>query len=198
MATIAPETLTAAEHRLRETTDSMVRLLMEHTLTYPESELRRRFVGSEGAGHIGDDELRQLRQSAAVLGKATSTRLERELAWPGPWLLSVAQMPPAPDSAAVDAEQKTTLRDFPLIWSVVAAIDADVEALATRYKLPADDRTPVGYQPPKIFVSGAYLPQLTERLVKLFHEIADLRDQLEAANAQERRTNRERRWQQAG
>ncbi len=183
--------LTAAEHRLRETVDAIVRLLAEHLAAYVEGELRRRFVGAEAADHLGDDELRQLRASAAQVGKAAAARVERELAWPGPWLLSVAQMPQTKDS-------KPTLRDFPLVWSVIAAVDAEVEALASRQHLPADDRQPPGYQPPRLFVSGAYLPQLTERLVASFHEIAMLRDKLDTAHAADRRAERERRWQAAG
>lgn len=183
--------LTSAEHRLRETADAIVRLLAEHLPAYVEGEMRRRFVGAEAADHVGDDELRLLRQGALTVGKTAAARIERELAWPGPWLLSVAQMPQTKDS-------KPTLREFPLVWSVVAAVDAEVEALASRHHLPADDRQPAGYQPPRLFVNGAYLPQLTERLVASFHEIATLRGKLDTAQAADRKATRERRWQAAG
>ncbi|MBM4341867.1 MAG: hypothetical protein FJ100_00620 [Deltaproteobacteria bacterium] len=188
---MAQAELTAAEHRLRETADAIVRLIAEHVPAYVEAEIRRRFVAAESADLIADDELRQLRSAATQQGKVAAARVERELAWPGPWLLSVAQMPAPKDS-------KPTLREFPLVWSVVAALDAEVEALAARHHLPADDRQPAGYQPPRLFVSGAFLPQLTERLVASFHEIATLRAKLDSAQAADRKAARERRWQNAG
>lgn len=184
--------LDAAERRLRETAEGVVRLLVEHVAHYPEAEIRRRFLASDALDHVGDSALRLLRADAAQLGRATVARIEKELAWPGPWLLSVVELP------AISRDNRQSLREFPLLWAPLASLDSELEALASRHGLAGDDRQPAGYQLPKMFVGGLYLPTETEKLLKAFGEIADLRGKLDNQTADGRRQTREKRWQDAG
>lgn len=186
------EQLEAAERRLRETALGVVRLLVEHVAQYPEAEIRRRFLASDALDQAGATAIKILRADAVQLGKATAARVERELAWPGPWLLSVAELP------ALTGDSRQTLREFPLLWAPLASLDSELEALASRSGLAADDRAPPGYQLPKMFVGGLYLATETEKLLKSFREIAELRGKLDNETADSRRRAREKRWQEAG
>jgi len=181
--------LDAAERRLRETAEAIVRALAEHVSAYPTAELRRRFVQRDALDALSDAELAAAKADAVQVGRAAAARVERDLAWPGPWLLSVAQLP-TPGAPAT----KATLRDFPLLWAAIAPVDGEVEALASRHGFGADDRDPPGYPLPAMFIGGIYLKAETERLVKCFAEIADLRGQVDARDAEGRRRDRERRW----
>ncbi len=182
------EQLQQTERRLRETTLAITQLLAADLAGYPERELRRRFVDSDAADQLSDADLQQLREAARGLGKQFAQRVERELAWPGPWTLSVA------DSAGDPGEARRTLRDLPLIWAVVAAVDPKVEELASQYHLPADERQPPGYAPPARFIDRAHLPALTDQLFRQLRELEQVRGKLDAESAQARRLRRAERW----
>ncbi len=185
-----PELLQQAERKLRETVDAIAKLLAEDLANYPERELRRRFVASDAADQLSAAELAQLRQAARELGSSHVVRIEKELAFPGPWMLSVAQLP----QGAGESRGKPSLSDLPLVWQVVARVDADVEALSLRFGLPADDRQPAGYQPPARFIGRQHLPTLTEKLVKGLEEVGELQGKLDSEVAEQRRVDRAARW----
>lgn len=182
------EQLQQAERRLRDTTQAITQLLSADLIGYPERELRRRFVDSEGADQLSDAELQQLRDAARALGKQMAQRVERELAWPGPWTLSVSE------SAGDPGEARRTLRDLPLVWAAVAAVDAQVEQLAQQYRLPADERQPAGYAPPARFIDRAHLPALTDQLFRHMRELELVRGKVDAEAAEARRRRRAERW----
>jgi hypothetical protein len=182
--------LQQAERKLRETVDAIVRLLADDLAGYPARELRRRFVGSDGADQLSVAELAELRQVSRDLGATHVLRIEKELAFPGPWMLSVMQLPTAPG----DVRGKPALTDLPLVWQVVSRIDADVETAAARYGLPGDDRSPLGYTPPARFIDRQYLPTLTEKLVKGLQEVGELQGKLDLEVAEQRRLARAARW----
>ena len=177
-----------AERRLRETAEAITRLVCEDMAQYPERELRRRFVDSDAADQLGEAELAELRQAARQLGKQIAQRLERELAWPGPWTLSVAE------TAAEAGEARRSLRDLPLVWGPIASVDALLEQIALQYRLGADDRQPAGYSPPARFIGRAHLPALTDQLFKQLREAEHLRGQVAAESAESRRRRRAERW----
>lgn len=182
------ELLGQAERRLRETAEAITKLLCEDISQYPERELRRRFVDSDAADQLSDADLAELRQAARQLGKQMAQRLERELAWPGPWTLSVAE-------SAADAENaRHSLRDLPLVWGPVATVDALVEQIASQFRLIADDRQPAGYAPPARFIGRAHLPALTDQLFKQLREAEHLRGQVDTESADLRRRRRGERW----
>lgn len=185
----APEQMQKAEKNLRETAEAIVRLLSEDLAGYPERELRRRFVDSDAADQVSDAELGQLRREARELGAATVARIERELAWPGPWPLTVADLP-----ATSDGKARHTLADLPLIWRSVAEVDGALESLAARYRLRSDDRQPAGYQPPARFIGHQHLPTLTEKLLKGLQEFGDLQGRMDAQHAENVRRQRAARW----
>jgi hypothetical protein len=182
------EQLQQAERRLRETTQAITQLLTADLFGYAERELRRRFVDSESADLLSDSDLLQLRDAARSVGKQMAQRVERELAWPGLWTLSVA------DSAGDPGEARRTLRDLPLVWAAVAAVDPLVEQLAAQYHLPADDRQPAGYAPPARFIDRAHLPALTDQLFRQMRELEQVRGKVDAESAESRRRRRAERW----
>lgn len=183
------EQLAGAEHRLREVAEAIVRLLAEHLAGYPEAELQRRFVDSDIADTMSDTDIGELRQGAKQIAKLAVQRVQRELAWPGPWLLSVGP--------AAEGPEPPSLKQFPLIWGPVSAIDAELETLATRHGLPADNRQQPGYQPPRLFVGRAHLGQLTDHLIKIGAEISVLRAQLDTQRVADRKRQRLARWNAA-
>lgn len=187
-STAMAEELQQAERRLRDTAQAITQLLIDDLATYPERELRRRFVDSDAADQISDGELQQLRQAAQQLGKQLGQRVERELAWPGPWTLSVSE------SAGDPGEARRSLRDLPLIWAPVAAVDAQLEQLAGQFRLPPDDRQPPGYAPPARFIGRAHLPALTDQLFKHMRELEQVRGKVDAESAEQRRRRRAERW----
>lgn len=182
------ELLAQAERRLRETAEAITRLLCEDMAQYPERELRRRFVDSDAADQLSDADLAELRQAARQLGKQMAQRLEKELAWPGPWTLSVAESAAEPDNP------RPTLRDLPLVWGPVASVDALLEQTASQFRLAADDRQPSGYAPPARFIGRAHLPALTDQLFKQLREAEHLRGQVDSESADLRRRRRGERW----
>lgn len=192
------ESLGHAERRLRETAEAITRLLCEDIALYPERELRRRFIDSDDADQLSEADLAELRHAAQQLGKQMAQKLERELAWPGPWPLCVARIAPATQAAAstvpVVADPRPSLRDLPLVWGLVAAVDALVEQTAAQFRLAADDRQPIGYGPPARFIGRAHLPALTDQLFKQLREAEQLRGQVDTESADLRRRRRAERW----
>ena len=187
MAIPNDELLASARTRLRETAGSIATLLAEDLETYPERELQRRFVEAEGADKLSDQQLAALRKSAKELGKSFAEQVGERLTDEAPWLALAQPGAPLP-------EDRKTLRGVSAVWSVVSAIDAEVEKLAASAGLPADQRAPAGYSPPARFISRLHLPTLVENYFREVMELRKLGDIVAVEDAEGRRRNRAERW----
>jgi hypothetical protein len=186
-----PEALVAARRRLRETADSIIKLLCDDLLTYPDRELQRRFVEAETGDQLTDTQVAELRKTAKELGKSFTEELAGELAHDVPWL-ALAQ-----GEAALPDDRKN-LRSVLAVWRDVAAIDAQVESLAAMFRLPADNRVPTGYVPPARFIGHLHLPTLVEHYFKTIVELRKLTNELASQTGEARKKSRAERWSAAG
>jgi hypothetical protein len=185
-----PEALSAARRRLRETADSIAKLLAEDLVGYPERELQRRFVESEVGDKLTDVQLADLRKAARELGNRFAEELRGALAHDEPWLALVHADLALP-------EDKKSLRGVTAVWQDVAAIDEQVDTLAVMYHLPADDRAPQGYAPPARFIGRLHLPTLVEHYFREVVELRKLNEQSAAFTGEQRKSGRAERWASA-
>lgn len=190
MAQQQSEALLAVRARLRETTHAITDLLAEDLSGYPERELQRRFVASETADGLSDAQVTELRQHARDLGKTFAAELRSKLSEPGAWEALANPDVPLP-------EDRRTLRGVEEVWQQVARIDPQVEALADRFGLPADERTPPGYTPPARFIKHLHLPTLTEKYFKDIVELRRLSDERRLTDTERRKQSRAQRWEKA-
>ncbi len=186
-----PETLQAAYRRLRETADSIVRLVSGDLLSYPQRELQRRFVQWEGADAISDLQLAEIQQQAKTLALSFVSQLQEALQHDAPWRALLRSDESLP-------EERKSLRAIAAVWSEVTAIDGELEALARHVGLPGDDRDPAGYQPPARFVGHQHLPTLCEHYFRHIVELRSLEARQNQSTEQRHRNQRAERWTKAG
>jgi len=191
----------------------IVGLLGEDLASYPEREMRRRFLDSAAADGLSQDQVRSLRARAQALGAAFASLVAGELAATEPWLAltavpatdyeaalerSVASFLPAGLELPLGDACRKDLRSVSEVWTRIAAIDREVEALAAAFGLPADSRTPSGYTPPARFISHAHLPTLVERYHRDVTEYSRVANATRIADVDAVRRARANRWTDAG
>lgn len=205
--------LDAARERLMATAAVIVGVLSEDLTLYPEREIRRRFLDSPAADALTDEQLRSLRARAQALGASFASLVAGELAAFEPWL-ALSEVAPADYEAALERAVasflpaglelplgeacRKDLRSVPEVWTRVAAIDREVEALAAAFGLPPDSRTPPGYTPPARFISHAHLPTLVERYHRDVAEYVRMASANRVSDAEAIRRTRANRWNDAG
>lgn len=190
MADDTTEALTQSRRKLRETADTIVRLLSEDLASYPERELQRRFVHSDASDRLTDAQLVELRKDAKRTGQAFVGELQLVLAHDEPWLALANSVEPLP-------EQRKNLREVAAVWQAVSAIDPQIEALAATWHLGADDRTPPGYQPPARFIGRDHLPTLVEHYFRHVVELRRLGQHAAHRTAEAQKQARAARWDAA-
>ncbi len=205
--------LDAAREHLMATAAVIVGLLGEDLTLYPEREIRRRFLDSAAADALTPEDVRSLRARAQALGASFASLVAGELAGTEPWLAltavpasdyeatlerNVASFLPAGLELPLGEACRKDLRSVAEVWSRVAAIDREVEALAAAFGLPADSRTPPGYTPPARFISHAHLPTLVERYHRDVAEYVRTASATRVTDAEAIRRTRASRWTEAG
>ncbi|MSP91637.1 MAG: hypothetical protein EXR79_07515 [Myxococcales bacterium] len=194
---MASDSLDAATSRLSAAIADILTLVCEDIQGYPEAELRRRFVESAGADQMPDATLKALRTAARELGRASADDVRTRLHDPQQWRGE-------PDGEGLRAaghlrevagdEAKKDLSAVRPAWTVIAAIDARVEALAQQHGLTADDRVPKGYTPPKRFILGKHLPTLVEHFWKALDDVRRAEDSARQTDVESQKRRRAERW----
>ena len=204
--------LDAVREQLMATAAVIVSLVREDMSLYPEREIRRRFIDSRVADSLTKERVAALRGRAKGLGASLASLIEGELAAPEPWLAlaavpaadyertleeAVASFIPAGLDLPLGDACRKDLRSVPTVWSHIAVVDREVEALAAAFGLPADSRTPAGYTPPARFISHAHLPTLVERYHRHMEEYVRLGSAVRASDSETLRKARVEKWNTA-
>ncbi|HAN31899.1 MAG TPA: hypothetical protein DCQ06_09910 [Myxococcales bacterium] len=191
MAEMFDEQMKAVRHRIEETAAEIRELLVDDLRTYPDRELKRRFLAQpERAEGITDKELQQLRSSAAALGDRLAAQVQAALADEKVWFEL------AGDDAEEVAEGKD-LRQIGPVWARLAVVDAELTELASRVDLGQDDRKPSGYAPPRRFIGRRYLPTLVEAYTRAASELQMLLQSSAQERAAEIKRSLSARWSAA-
>ena len=186
------EQMAAVRRRIGETAAEIRALLVDDLRSYPDREMKRRFLAaSERADTITDKELSTLRESATALGERIAKQIDKELADDELWFKVAAD-------GAPEVIASKDLRDVAPVWSRLAAVDAELDEIATAVGLGEDDRDPQGYAPPRRFIDRRYLPTVVEAYTRAASELQMLLQSSAQERAAERKRSLAARWAAAG